>query len=231
MSQQETENPRRIRSFIRRQGRLTAAQQNALAELGERYCLRPETRADFSGIFGRCAPRVLEIGFGNGESLAEMAKANPDIDYIGIEVHRPGVGHLLLKLEQEKIDNVRIYCHDAVEILENVIADGSLSAVHLFFPDPWPKKRHHKRRIVRPEFVGLIAEKLEPGGYFHAATDWENYAESMLEILGACNRLVNASPSKDYCERPQYRPVTKFENRGIRLGHGVRDLLFFKPKH
>ena len=157
-----------------------------------------------------------------------MAADNPDMDYIGIEVHRPGVGHLMLKLEERNIGNVRIYCHDAFEIFEHGIIDDSLTGIHLFFPDPWPKKKHHKRRIVRPEFVELISEKLKPGGYFHAATDWENYAESMLGMLGACKKLVNSSADNTFSKRPDYRPVTKFENRGIRLGHGVWDLIFIK---
>ena len=181
--------------------------------------------ARFSAVH---APLIVEIGFGNGDSLAKMAAANPDNDYIGIEVHRPGVGHLMMLLDQQGLTNVRIYCHDAIDIIEHKIADNSLAGVHLFFPDPWPKKKHHKRRIVRPSFVELLARKLKPGGYFHAATDWQNYAEHMLEVLSAGAGISNTSHTGDYCERPEYRPLTKFEQRGIRLGHGVWDLIFRK---
>ncbi|MGZ8226840.1 MAG: tRNA (guanosine(46)-N7)-methyltransferase TrmB [Methylococcaceae bacterium] len=226
MSVSEINFPQRIRSFIRRQGRITQAQQYALDNHWTTYCLDPEADYNFAEVFGRDAPLCVEIGFGNGESLAKMAAANPDKDYIGIEVHRPGVGHLLMLLDQQGLTNVRIYCHDAIEILEHKIADNSLAAVHLFFPDPWPKKKHHKRRIVQSVFTRLLANKLKPGGYFHAATDWQNYAESMLEVLSAEPCLYNASNAFDYCERPEYRPLTKFEQRGIRLGHGVWDLIF-----
>jgi len=220
--------PQKIRSFIRRQGRLTPGQQVALDNYWDKYCLDPKADYDFAAVFGRNAPLFIEIGFGNGESLASMAAANPDKDYIGIEVHRPGVGHLLLLLNQQSLTNVRIYCHDAIEIMEHKIADNSLSGVHLFFPDPWPKKKHHKRRIVRPDFIDLLVRKLKPEGYFHAATDWENYAEAMLAVLSESSALRNASPSNDYCQCPEYRPLTKFEQRGIRLGHGVWDLIFIK---
>jgi len=220
--------PQKIRSFILRQGRLTPGQQLALDNYWDKYCLDPKADYDFAAVFGRNAPLFIEIGFGNGESLASMAAANPDKDYIGIEVHRPGVGHLLLLLNQQSLTNVRIYCHDAIEIMEHKIADNSLSGVHLFFPDPWPKKKHHKRRIVRPDFIDLLIRKLKPEGYFHAATDWENYAEAMLAVLSESSALRNASPSNDYCQCPEYRPLTKFEQRGIRLGHGVWDLIFIK---
>jgi tRNA (guanine-N7-)-methyltransferase len=218
----------RIRSFIRRQGRITQGQQLALDNHWDRYCLDPNADYDLSQVFGRSAPLIVEIGFGSGDSLAKMAAANPDKDYIGIEVHRPGVGHLMLLLDQLGLTNVRIYCHDAIEIIERKIADNSLAGVHLFFPDPWPKKKHHKRRIVRPSFVELLARKLQPGGYFHAATDWQNYAESMLEVLSAGTGISNSSNAGDYCERPDYRPLTRFEQRGMRLGHGVWDLIFRK---
>ena len=220
--------PQKIRSFILRQGRLTPGQQLALDNYWDKYCLDPKADYDFAAVFGRNAPLFIEIGFGNGESLSSMAAANPDKDYIGIEVHRPGVGHLLLLLNQQSLTNVRIYCHDAIEIMEHKIADNSLSGVHLFFPDPWPKKKHHKRRIVRPDFIDLLIRKLKPEGYFHAATDWENYAEAMLAVLSESSALRNASPSNDYCQCPEYRPLTKFEQRGIRLGHGVWDLIFIK---
>lgn len=218
--------PQRIRSFIRRQGRITAGQQLALDSLYPKYCLDPQANYEFSQVFGRNAPVCVEIGFGNGESLARMAHANPDTDYIGIEVHRPGVGHLMMLLDQQGLTNVRIYCHDAIDIIEHKMPDNSLSGVHLFFPDPWPKKKHHKRRIVRPDFVELLARKLQSGGYFHAATDWQNYAEVMLAVLTENNTMSNTSTTDNYCQRPEYRPLTKFEQRGIRLGHGVWDLIF-----
>lgn len=220
----------RIRSFIRRQGRITQGQQLALDNHWDKYCLDPNADYDFSQVFGRSAPLIVEIGFGTGDSLAKMAAANPENDYIGIEVHRPGVGHLMMLLDQQGLTNVRIYCHDAIEIIERKIADHSLAGVHLFFPDPWPKKKHHKRRIVRPSFVELLTRKLQPGGYFHTATDWQNYAEHMLEILSAGTGIGNASPTGDYCEHPEYRPLTRFEQRGLRLGHGVWDLIFTKIK-
>jgi len=220
--------PLRIRSFIRRQGRLTPGQQQALVNYWDKYCLDPNADYDFSQVFGRNAPLFVEIGFGNGESLAKMAVANPDKDYIGIEVHKPGVGHLLMLLNQQGLNNVRIYCHDAIEIMEHKITDNSLAGVHLFFPDPWPKKKHHKRRIVRPGFVDLLVKKLKPDGYFHAATDWKNYAEAMLAVLSEVSGLRNTSSSNDYCDCPEYRPLTKFEQRGLRLGHGVWDLIFRK---
>ncbi|MGZ4959445.1 MAG: tRNA (guanosine(46)-N7)-methyltransferase TrmB [Methylomonas sp.] len=221
-------DPARIKSFIRRQGRATAGQKQALESHWDKYCLSPEADFDASQAFGRQAPLIVEIGFGNGASLADMAAANPHVNYLGIEVHRPGVGHLLMLLEERGIENVRIYHHDAIEILEQKIPDQSITGVHLFFPDPWHKRRHHKRRIVRPSFLELLNKKLAQGGYFHAATDWEDYAKDMLATLFADPGLQNASPSGDYCPRPAYRPLTKFENRGLNLGHGVWDLVFTK---
>jgi tRNA (guanine-N7-)-methyltransferase len=218
-------NDYRIRSFIRRQGRATAGQKLALETLWDKYCLDPSQHYDFSTVFGRTAPLIVEIGFGNGESLAKMAQANPQWDYLGIEVHRPGVGHLMLLLEQNALTNVRIFHHDAIEILEQ-IQDHSLAGVQLFFPDPWQKRCHHKRRLVKPSFVALLSQKLMLGGYFHAATDWEHYAKEMLSILSTSEQLVNSSPNHGYCPRPDYRPLTKFEQRGTRLGHGVWDLIF-----
>lgn len=229
MSEQtEQSPPRKIRSFIRRQGRITQGQQFALENFWDKYCLNPSEALNVRNIFGRHAPLCIEIGFGNGDCLAKLAAANPDNDYIGIEVHRPGIGHLLMQLEQQGLSNVRVYCQDAIAILTNNLADNSLSAVHLFFPDPWPKNKHHKRRIVQTGFVELLAKKLQSGGYFHAATDWENYAKSMLGILSADGRFSNASLTNNYCERPAYRPLTKFEQRGLRLGHGVWDLVFIR---
>ncbi|WP_394754072.1 tRNA (guanosine(46)-N7)-methyltransferase TrmB [Crenothrix sp.] len=218
----------KIRSFMPRQGRITAGQEFALENYWHEYGLDTQLKYNFAEVFGRDAPLIVEIGFGNGESLAEMAAANPDKNYIGIEVHRPGVGHLLMKIKQENITNLRIYNHDAIDILENHIADESVTGVHLFFPDPWPKKRHYKRRIVRTSFIELLLKKLKPSGYFHAATDWENYAEHILEMLSNEQALKNRSATHNYCERPDYRPLTKFEQRGLSLGHGVWDLIFTK---
>ena len=217
---------RRIRSFVRREGRLTPAQQRALETLWPKYGLSVEHELDLPALFGRSAAVTLEIGFGNGSSLAEMAANEPDSDFIGIEVHRPGVGHLLMQLQERGLDNVRVFCADAVEVLEQTLADGSLQRVLLFFPDPWPKKKHHKRRIVQPGFVRLVARKLRPGGRFHLATDWQPYAEHILEVMQANTDFINLSPNGDYCERPEWRPHTKYEQRGVKLGHEVRDLLF-----
>jgi tRNA (guanine-N7-)-methyltransferase len=218
----------KIRSFIRRQGRTTPGQQRAIDRLWPIYGLEQNHVINYKDIFGRTAPLIVEIGFGNGESITEMAAKQTDNDYLGIEVHKPGIGHLLLQLEQLEINNVRILCYDAVEILEKNITDNSLAGIHLFFPDPWPKKRHHKRRIVQTEFVDLVTCKLQPGGYFHAATDWQDYAEHMLVVLQKQPNLINQSSDQTYCERPDYRPVTKFERRGLALGHGVWDLIFRK---
>ncbi len=225
---------RRIRSFVRREGRLTPGQQRALGRAWPRYGIdlpaageAPGTSQplDLDVIFGRVAPRVLEIGFGNGESLAEMAAAHPDWDYLGIEVHRPGVGHLLRELEARELGNVRVVVHDAVEVLREAIADAALDRVQLFFPDPWPKKRHHKRRIVQADFVQLVRRKLKPGGIFHMATDWAPYAEHMLAVMQGAPGFCNLA-ADDFVERPQERPRTRFEARGQRLGHGVWDLMF-----
>ena len=218
---------RQIKSYVKREGRLTAGQQRALdllwPELGIDYS---EQQIDLNNIFGRNNEKILEIGFGNGDSLFKMAQANPDKDYLGIEVHRPGVGHLLHLIEESGITNIRVMCHDAVEILEHQIADNSLDRLQLFFPDPWHKKKHHKRRIVQIDFAKLVAKKLKPGGIFHLATDWENYAEHMLEVLNNCSEFKNLSTSNNYVPRPEQRPLTKFEQRGHRLGHGVWDLLY-----
>lgn len=228
MTEPQKIDPDRIRSFIRRQGRATVGQKLALENHWDKYCLSPQQNFDAAKIFNRQAPLIIEIGFGNGVSLAEMAEANPGLDYLGIEVHRPGVGHLIMLLEQRGITNVRIFHHDAIEILEQKISDSSIAGVHLFFPDPWHKRRHHKRRIVRPSFVDLLCRKLIPGGYFHAATDWKEYAKDMLKVLSTESRLKNANPNNDYSPRPSYRPLTKFESRGLNLGHGVWDLIFTK---
>lgn len=212
-----------------RAGRMTVAQERAWRELWPRLGVPDgDDPLGLPALFGRNAPRTLEIGFGNGESLVALAVAHPDRDHLGIEVHRPGVGHLMLRCEAEGLHNVRIVCRDAVEVLERRVADGALDEVLLYFPDPWHKKRHHKRRIVQPAFVDLVVRKLRPGGVFRMATDWQNYAEHMLATVGACAALRNESTTGDYVARPESRPVTRFEQRGHRLGHGVWDLAFRK---
>ena len=229
MTFENTNVPPRIRSFVRRKGRVTPGQSFALENHAPLYCLDfDQEDIDFETIFGRKAPLIVEIGFGNGDSLAKMAAENPEMNYLGIVVHRAGVGHLLMLIESLQLTNVRIYCHDAIEILEQRIPNASLAGVHLFFPDPWHKKKHFKRRIVRDSFVELLAQKLALEGYFHAATDWENYAQWMLDILNRAPHFQNLSSTNDYCERPDYRPLTKFEQRGIRLGHGVWDVMYVK---
>ena len=217
---------REICSYVRREGRITRSQQRALETLWPRYGLDAGGSIDLESCFGRDAPRTLEIGFGNGESLSAMAEQEPGTDFLGIEVHRPGVGHLLLELERRELANVRVICADAVPVLRNCLPDTALDRVLLFFPDPWPKKRHHKRRIVQPGFINLIAGKLKPGGILHLATDWENYAEQMLAVMSQTTAFRNCAGAGNYSPRPGYRPVTKFERRGERLGHGVWDLVF-----
>jgi tRNA (guanine-N7-)-methyltransferase len=209
---------------------MTVAQERAWRELWPRLGIEDvESPLDFPAVFGRTAPVTLEIGFGNGESLAALSRAHPERDFLGIEVHRPGVGHLMLLAEAGDLRNVRVICRDAVEVLERRIPDASLDEVLLYFPDPWPKKRHHKRRIVQPQFVALVARKLRPGGVFRLATDWQNYAEHMLAVVSACSRLANESPDGRYVARPESRPLTRFEKRGQRLGHEVWDLAFRRP--
>lgn len=222
-----TNSLRPIRSFVLRQGRMTPAQRIALDTLWEHYGVESGTDfLDLDAVFGRTAPRILEIGFGMGDSLAEMAEAHPEQDYLGIEVHRPGVGNLLKILNARQLTNVRLISADAVEVLNQQIDDASLNAVYLFFPDPWPKRRHSKRRIVQTSFAALIARKLKPGGCFHLATDWEDYAGQMLQVLSAAPEFVNAAGADNYAPRPDYRPLTKFERRGRRLGYQVWDLIF-----
>jgi len=224
-----TPQRRRIRSFVRREGRLTAGQQRALDELFPRFGIEGgDTPLDFAALYGRDAPTILEIGFGNGDTLATIARNNPDNNYLGIEVHRPGVGHLLMRIEEYGLNNVRVMCADAVEVLQRQIADNSLDSVYLFFPDPWHKKRHHKRRQVQPEWAQLIRRKLKIGGRLHMATDWQEYAEHMLDTLNSAEGYTNQAGAVGYVERPAYRPVTKFEQRGTRLGHGVWDLIFLR---
>ena len=219
---------RRIRSFVRRQGRLTKGQQHALDNIwpvmGVEFNDAP---LDFAALFGRDAPVTLEIGFGMGKSLVDMAEANPDKNYLGIEVHTPGVGACIAYAVEKGVKNLRVICHDATEILRDCVKDGELGGLQLFFPDPWHKAKHHKRRIVQPHFVEQVVQKLQPNGFIHMATDWENYAEQMLEVLSANENLVNTA-EKDYIPRPDFRPLTKFEVRGHRLGHGVWDLYFKK---
>ncbi len=217
---------RAIRSFVRREGRITRAQEQALTRLWPRFGLEADGLIDLDACFGRHAPRTLEIGFGNGESLAVMAIHEPDMDFIGIEVHRPGVGHLLLELERRELHNVRVIRADAVDVLKRCLPDGALERVLLLFPDPWPKKRHHKRRLVQPGFIEVLARKISPRGILHMATDWEDYAQYMLEVMAAAPAFRNCAGAGNYSPRPDYRPVTRFEERGRRLGHGVRDLLF-----
>lgn len=220
---------RTVRSFVRRQGRMTDLQQRALDDLWPKYGLEPgEDLLDLDFVFGRSAPRVLEIGFGMGDSLADMAAAHPENDYIGIEVHRPGVGRLLSRVDEQASTNVRVFCHDAIEILKKQIPDESLDRVLLFFPDPWHKKRHNKRRIVQVEFIQLIRSKLKPGGVFHMATDWQDYSDWMMALMSDAEGFENLAGAGEYSERPDYRSVTKFERRGHRLGHGIWDLLFKK---
>jgi tRNA (guanine-N7-)-methyltransferase len=204
---------------------MTPAQERALAELLPRYGIADgDAPIDFAAVYGRTAPVHLEIGFGNGAALAAMAAAHPENDYLGIEVHRPGVGHLLRTVAEAGLTNVRVISADATEVLAQRISDAALTAVYIFFPDPWPKLRHHKRRLIQPPFVALVARKLRPGGMLHCATDWQNYAEQMLAVLAAEPALENLA--HDYAARFAERPLTKFENRGARLGHGVWDLAF-----
>lgn len=218
---------REIKSYVMRAGRMTDGQQRGLDDGWPKFgLLLADGMRDFDQVFGRQAPRTLEIGFGMGHSLLEMAQAAPEQDFIGIEVHRPGVGGLLNGLLTENVSNVRVYSCDALEVLKNCVADASLDRLMLFFPDPWHKSRHHKRRIVQPDFVQLVRSKLKVGGIFHLATDWQQYTEHMLEVLNLAPGFVNLSEDQTSVPRPEERPVTKFERRGERLGHGVWDLKF-----
>jgi tRNA (guanine-N7-)-methyltransferase len=215
----------RIKSFVTRAGRLSTAQARALEELGPKFMIEyAKAPLDFVQAFGRSAPVILEIGFGMGDTTAHIARQMPDKDFLGVEVHTPGVGALLKLIGEQQIDNLRLIQHDAVEVLNNMIPDGSLHGVHIFFPDPWHKARHNKRRLIQAPFVKLLCDKLGPGGYIHCATDWEDYAVQMLEVLGAEPALRNTA--EGYAPQPSYRPLTKFENRGLKLGHGVWDLVF-----
>ncbi len=229
MPEQTGSHLRRIRSFVLRTGRMTAGQKHAYNSLWPKWGLYSQQGLqDFDQLFGRVAPRILEIGFGMGKSLAVMAESAPDHDFIGVEVHRPGVGKLLALVEEHKLSNVRVYCEDAIDVLTKAIDDQSLDKVQIFFPDPWHKTRHHKRRLIQLSFVNLLASKLKKGGLIHFATDWENYAQHMLAVMNSSDQFKNLAEDGTYVPRPADRPLTKFENRGQRLGHGVWDLQFKK---
>jgi tRNA (guanine-N7-)-methyltransferase len=220
-------HPRAIRSFVRRTGRTTIGQARALAEHGARFILPyAPGPLDVAAVFGRDAPTVLEIGFGMGEATAQIAASRPDTNFLCCEVHDPGVGALVKRIQDQALANIRIVQHDAVEVLEHMIAPASLAGVHVFFPDPWHKKRHHKRRLIQPPLVALLASRLRAGGYVHCATDWQPYAQQMLEVLGTEPQLENTAAA--FAPKPDYRPLTKFENRGRKLGHGVWDVVFRK---
>lgn len=222
-----TEGRRQIRSFVLRQGRFTEAQQRALETQWPRFGLDYQGRVrDFDTVFGRKARRVLEIGFGNGQALRFAARQDPSRDYIGIEVHAPGVGRLLNALDQDRAGHVRLYHHDAVEVLHNEVAEGALDEVRIYFPDPWHKKRHNKRRLIQAEFARLLVSRLAPDGRLHLATDWQDYAEQMWDVLDATPGLRNRAGPRGAVPRPDWRPQTHFETRGQNLGHGVWDLLY-----
>ncbi len=229
VADQDAAGARKIRSFVLRQGRFSPAQQRAFEQAWSRYGLDYQGRTrDFTASFGRQAARILEIGFGNGEALLHSAQRDPERDHIGIEVHAPGVGRLLNALAAANVDNVRVLRHDAVEVLEHEIADGTLDEIRIFFPDPWHKKRHHKRRLVNPEFAALLVRKLVAGGRLHLATDWQDYAEQMWNVLDATPGIVNVAGARGHVARPDWRPQTHFETRGQKLGHGVLDVLYEK---
>ena len=221
-------HPRTIRSFVRRTGRVTTGQAKAYAEFGDRF-LQPYAAEplNMEQAFGRPAPVVLEIGFGMGEATAHIAGVLPDTNFLCCEVHEPGVGALLKRIGEQELTNIRILAHDAVEVIDHMLPPGSLDGVHIFFPDPWHKTKHNKRRLVQPVLVAKLAARLKPGGYLHCATDWEPYAQQMLQVLGAEPLLKNtATPPEGWADKPEYRPLTKFEKRGLRLGHGVWDVVF-----
>jgi tRNA (guanine-N7-)-methyltransferase len=216
-----------IRSFVLRQGRVSNGQRRAVDTLLSVYGIAYAQGAlDFEQVFGRRAPTILEIGFGMGETTVRIAQGNPENNYLGIEVHTPGVGSLLNRIAEAGLANLRLIQHDAVEVLEHMIAPASLAGAHIFFPDPWPKKRHHKRRLIQPGFVALLGSRLAPGACLHAATDWQEYAEQILAVCAGEPSLVNTATG--FAPRPDYRPLTKFESRGLKLGHGVWDIVFRK---
>lgn len=217
--------PKTIKSYVRRAGRTTTGQAKAFEDLGPRFLLSYAAQPfDAAAAFGRTAPLILEIGFGMGEATAHIARVRPDDNFLCCEVHEPGVGALLKRIGEQGLTNIRILQHDAVEVIDHMLPEGALDGVHIFFPDPWHKKRHNKRRLVQPPLVAKLARRLKPGGYLHCATDWQPYAEQMLEVLSAEPLLANTADG--YAPQPDYRPLTKFENRGLRLGHGVWDILF-----
>jgi len=226
----ETTNPdeltgRHIRSFVHRRSHMTPGQKQAVELHMDKWALPyQDSLLNYDQAFGRAAPTILEIGFGMGETTQKIAQLRADENFLGVEVFNAGVGALLKRIEESGVSNIRIIQHDAVEVVQNMIAPDSLAGVHIYFPDPWPKKRHHKRRLVRPEFIALLASRIKPGGYIHCATDWEDYAGQMLEVLSGEALLRNSCT--DYAPKPDYRPQTKFETRGLRLGHGIRDLVF-----
>ena len=225
----EVEHPRDIKSYVVRSGRMTPGQEKSYTELWQIYGVEADKQVlDFAQLYEKHSPVILEIGFGMGDSLIEMATKNPDYNYLGIEVHKPGVGRLLGNISERSLINVRVMRADAVEVLKSQIMDESLQAVYLFFPDPWHKRRHNKRRIVKEEFIQLLRKKLQPHGQFHMATDWKDYAVQMLKEMQGAQGFKNCSDSDDYILRPEHRPMTKFERRGERLGHGVWDILFEK---
>ena len=220
-------HPRAIRSFVRRAGRTTTGQARAFEQLAPRFVLPYAAQPmDFAATFGRTAPTVLEIGFGMGEATAHIAALMPDTNFLCCEVHEPGVGALLKRIGEQDLENIQILQHDAVEVLATMVPPQSLAGVHIFFPDPWHKLRHNKRRLVQPPLVAQLASRLQAGGYLHCATDWEPYAQQMLEVLSAEPKLENSAPG--FAPKPHYRPLTKFENRGLKLGHGVWDVVFRK---
>ncbi len=228
----EPEKHRSIRSFVLRQGRLTSGQQHALETCWQRFGITPtgSEPLDLDRLFQRSAPRVLEIGFGDGESLATMVQAHPETDFLGIEVHRPGVGRLLMQAKVLKLDNLRVICMDAVDVLTLYIPNACLDRIQIFFPDPWPKKRHHKRRLIQTDFVKLLGQKLKPGAYLHLATDWKHYAQHMLAVLEEQEDFINTARNGGFAARPDYRRLTKFERRGQNLGHEIHDLIFqYRP--
>jgi len=228
LTQDDDLTQRRIRSFVLRQGRLTKGQARALETGFPKFGITYEPKLlDLNATFGRSgSKKVLEIGFGMGETTAKIAQTLPDCDFLAAEVHTPGVGALLKLIDESALTNIRVIQHDVVEVLHHMLSDASLDGVHIFFPDPWHKKRHHKRRLIQAEFVKLLCSKLKTGGYLHVATDWQEYAEWVLEVLTAEPQLQNTAD--DYAIKPSYRPLTKFENRGIKLGHGVWDLVFVR---
>ena len=229
MAEENTGLLRPIRSFVLRTRRKTPSQERAYAELWPKYGLSiADGMLDYRQLFGRESDVVFEVGFGMGDSLVAMALASPEQDFIGIEVHTPGVGRILNLIEENRLSNLRVYAEDAVQVLEQCVADASLAKVQIFFPDPWHKKKHNKRRIVQTGFVQLLHSRLKPAGIIHLATDWENYAEQMMEVMSAAEGFVNMAGAKAFSPKPDFRPVTKFERRGQKLGHGVWDLLFRK---